>query len=107
MLVVVQSILVHTQQFIRLRETVPGPVVLSVDVCDADATMVQSALICGFLSVLTEGVLTHSLPIRFNSGMGVLHLHILVTHERPRCQVGPVKLRGAPEILDSLLMLSS
>ena len=103
-LVVVQGILVHAQKLIRLGEAVPRPIVLPVDVC----VMMAIQLFHGWPhGVQSDKILTHSFPIRFNRCMRILHLDILVTHESPRCQVGPVKLRGAPEILDSLLMLSS
>ena len=53
---------------------------------------------------LTGVIRTHSLPICFDCCMRVLHLNILVTHESPRCKIGPVELGRAPEVLDSLLV---
>ena len=52
-----------------------------------------------------EGALTYSAPVRLDSRMRVLHLDVLVAHERPGGEVRPVELSGAPEILDGLLVL--
>ena len=53
-----------------------------------------------------EGALTYSAPVRLDSRMRVLHLDVLVTHQCPCRQVGPVELSSAFEVLNSFLVLS-
>jgi hypothetical protein len=72
---------VHIEEFVGLPEPIPRTVVLPIHV--------------------------YGTAIRFNCCVRILHLNILVAHERPSGEVCPVKLRSTPEVSNGLLMFCS
>jgi hypothetical protein len=79
LLEVVERVLVHVQELVRLPEPVPRAVVLAARVDGA--------------------------AVGLDRRVRVLRLDVLVPEQRPRGEVRPVELRGAPEVLDRLLVL--
>ena len=57
------------------------------------------------LLLLTSGVDVHSLPVGFDRGLRIFHLHVLVTHQCPSAEVVPVQLKCPPEVSHRLLVL--
>mmetsp|Transcript_6199 Transcript_6199/g.27928 ORF Transcript_6199/g.27928 Transcript_6199/m.27928 type:complete len:266 (-) Transcript_6199:1037-1834(-) len=78
-LVVIQRVVGHGEDLVGLPEAVPGSVVPRVDV--------------------------HRVPVRVNGRRRVLHLHVLVAHERPRAEVLPVQTERPGEVHHRLLVL--
>jgi len=78
-LVVEEGVVVHLQHLVRLAEAVPGAVVLAVDVDGA--------------------------AVGFDGGVRVLHLDVLVAHERPGGEEGAVEGEGAAEVHDGFFVL--
>ncbi|SRR6266403_2024789 len=71
----------HIKELVSLSEPVPCPIILPIHV--------------------------HGTSVRLNRCVRVLHLDILVTHERPGGKVCPIELRSTPEISNSLFMFCS
>ena len=101
MLIVMKSVMVHTQEFVCLAKPIPCSVVFPVYVYHKRAGVNDT------LHRNKSANHTYSTPVGFNSGMWVFHFDVLVTHESPRRKIRPIKLGGSSEILDSFLMLST
>ena len=71
----------HIEELVRLSEPVPCPIILPIHV--------------------------YGTSVRFNRSVRVLHLDILVTHERPGGEVRPIELRSTPEVSNGLLVFRS
>ena len=106
MLVVVQRILVHAEQLVRLRETVPSSVIFPVDICVPDA-ITAFQLSGNFLDRLLATTLTDGFAVCLDGRMRVFHLDVFMAHQRPRRQVRPVKLSSASEIFDRFFVLGT
>ena len=78
-LVVPQRVRGHLEQLVRLAQPVPGAVVAPVDVDGA--------------------------PVRLDGGVRVLHLRVLVAHERPGGEEGAVEGQRASEVHDGFFVL--
>lgn len=48
---------------------------------------------------------THGSTICFDSGMRIFHFNILVPHQSPCSETGPIKLRRSSEVFDGFLMI--
>jgi hypothetical protein len=72
---------VHVEELICLAEPIPCTVILTIHV--------------------------HSTAICFDCCVGIFHLDILMTHERPGGEVRSVELRSTPEVPDGLFMFCS
>eukprot|EP00976_Prorocentrum_cordatum_P095593 1190241-Prorocentrum_minimum.AAC.1 len=55
---------------------------------------------------VVAGIDVHCAAVGVDGGGGVLHLHVLVPHERPRRQVVAVQLQRAREVKHRLLVLA-
>ncbi len=71
----------HVEEFVGLAKPVPCTVILPIHV--------------------------HGPAIRFNRRVRVLHLDILVAHQRPGGEVRPIELRSTPEVSNGLFMFCS
>jgi len=71
----------HIEELVSLSEPVPCPIILPVHV--------------------------YGTSVRLNRSVRVLHLDILVTHERPGREVRPVELRSTPEVSNGLFVFCS
>lgn len=71
----------HIEEFVSLSEPVPCSIILPIHV--------------------------YSTSIRLNRSVRVLHLDILVTHERPGGEVRPIELCSTPEVSNGLFMFCS
>jgi hypothetical protein len=76
-----QSILMHIEELVSLSEPIPCPIILPIDV--------------------------YGTSVRLNRSVRVLHLDILVTHERPGGKVRPIELRSTPEVSNGLFVFCS
>ena len=71
----------HIEEFISLSEPVPCPIILPVHV--------------------------YGTSVRLDRSVRVLHLDILVTHERPGGEVRPIELRSTPEVSNGFFVFCS
>jgi hypothetical protein len=71
----------HIEELVSLSEPVPCPIILPVHV--------------------------YGTSVRLNRGVRVLHLDILVTHERPGGEVRPIELRSTLEVSNGLFVFCS
>jgi hypothetical protein len=71
----------HIEELVSLSEPVPCPIILPIHV--------------------------YGTSVRLNRSMRVLHLDILVTHERPGGEVRPIELRSTPEVSNGLFVFCS
>jgi len=72
---------VHIEELVGLSEPVPCTVVFPIHV--------------------------HGTAVRFNRRVRVLHLDILVAHERPRGEVRPIELCGTPKVPNGFFVFCS
>jgi len=87
----------HTKKFICLGQTIPGSVVLLIHV------LVQ--LVTFRIERPSHNQrLTRRPPVSLDRSVGVFQLDVLVTHQRPSGQIGPVELHCSFEVPDSLLV---
>jgi hypothetical protein len=71
----------HIEELVSLSEPVPCPIILPIHV--------------------------YGTSVRLNRSVRVLHLDILVTHERPGGEVCPIELRSTPEVSNGLFVFCS
>jgi hypothetical protein len=71
----------HIEELVSLSEPVPCPIILPIHV--------------------------YGTSVRLNRSVRVLHLDILVTHERPGGEVRPIELRSTLEVSNGLFMFCS
>lgn len=77
---VIECVMVHILQFIGLPKPIPSPKILRINL--------------------------NSIPIRFNRPRYILHLQILMPHERPGSKTSPIQFQRFPKIYNSLQMLA-
>jgi hypothetical protein len=71
----------HIEELVSLSEPIPCPIILPIHV--------------------------YSTSVRLNCSVRVLHLDILVTHERPGGEVCPIELRSTSEVSNGLFVFCS
>jgi hypothetical protein len=71
----------HIEELVSLSEPIPCPIVFPIHI--------------------------YGTSVRLNCSVRVLHLDILVTHERPGGEVRPIELRGTPEVSNGLFVFCS
>lgn len=110
LVVVLDRVLWHVEEFVRLSEAVPCPVVARVAVwVDTNASGRRQVSAGEWKEAQTRGRggRTDCSPVGFDRSMTVLHLDVFVAHERPCWQVVAVELQRSTEVLDRLGMLSA
>jgi len=71
----------HIEELVSLSEPVPCPIILPIHV--------------------------YGTSVRLNRSVRILHLDVLVTHERPGGEVRPIELRSTPEVSNGLFVFCS
>jgi hypothetical protein len=71
----------HIEELVSLSEPVPCPIIFSIHV--------------------------YGTSIRLDRSVRVLHLNILVAHERPGGEVRPIELRSTPEVSNGFFVFCS
>ena len=71
----------HIEELVSLSEPIPCPIILPIHV--------------------------YGTSVRLNCSVRVLHLDILVTHERPGGEVCPIELRSTSEVSNGLFVFCS
>ena len=74
-LIIVQCVVMHAQKLVSLTKAIPCPIVLAIDILGTVNSNAKEEDECR--------PRTNSTSICLNRRMRVLHLHKLVTHERP------------------------
>lgn len=77
---VIESIVVHILQLVSLSQPVPGSEILGIDF--------------------------DCIPVGLDSARNILHFEILMAHEGPGCEAGPVQFECLPEIDNSFQMFT-
>lgn len=77
--VIVECVIIHVLKLIGLAKSIPGPKVLRVNL--------------------------HCTPISFNSSGNILHFEVLMAHESPGCEAGPIEFESLAEVDNGFEML--